>query len=164
MELNIFNDKTIYNPFLLPFFNIIDINNNENPNLFLSLLKSLKSKKLFRIITNEIILNLIKFLIQIYFLKKNYNITEMEILISNIIDILKEEFSNINLLIKNEKCGNFCYYNAIESYSYYKSELFETKIKDLMKLYYILVPYFYLDKNEKIPFSFKEDKTANQNL
>ena len=160
-ELNIFNDKAIFNPFLLSFFNISDINNNENSTLFCSLLKSLKSKKLFRISTNEIILNIIKFLIQIHLTKKGFTITEIDILKSNIIDILKDKISNINLLIKNEKCENLSYYNTLESYNYYKSEIFDTKIKDLMKLYYILVPIYHLDKNENIPFSLKENKTSN---
>ena len=69
---------------------------------------------------------------------------------------LKEEISKLKLLIQN--IPNLCYYYAIESHSYYKSEIFDNKLKDLMKLYYILVPYNYLEQCDKIPFSLKEDK------
>ena len=160
INFNIFNDKTAFNPFLLTFFNISEESINNSPTLFEFLIILLKNEKNFRIITNEMILNSIMFLIQIFLTKKNYTIKELDILNSKIKFILKDEINKIKLLIEHSKKIAFYYY-TIDSYSYYKSESLENKLTDLMKLYYILIPNNYLEHNDRIPFSLKEDKTKD---
>ena len=155
-DFNIFNNKVIFNPFLLPFFDISEVKVDNGTTLLNLSLKLLKNEKIYRVRTNEIIINIIKFLFQIYIPRKNFSITEMLLQKNKIIIVLKEEITKIKQLI--EKIPNLCYYYTLDSYSYYKSEIFETKLKDLMKLYYILVPYNYLEEDEKLPFSLKEDK------
>ena len=157
-EFNIFNKEAAFNPFLSPFFNIIENKINEEPTLFTLLLKLLKNEKIYRISTNELILNIIKFLLQIYLPRKNYSLTEILLLKNKINMALKEEISKLKLLMQN--IPNLCYYYAMESHSYYKSEIFDNKLKDLMKLYYILVPFNYLEQCDKIPLSLKEDKKS----
>ena len=161
IDFNIFNDKAAFNPFLLTFFNISEQAINNSPTLFEFLLILLKNEKNFRIITNEMILNSLIFLIQIFLTKKNYSLTEIDILNSKIKFVLKDEINKIKLLIEHSKKIAFYYYTT-DSYSYYKSESFETKLTDLMKLYYILIPYNYMEQNDKIPFCLKEDKTKDK--
>ena len=161
IDFNIFNDKAAFNPFLLTFFNISEQAINNSPTLFEFLLILLKNEKNFRIITNEMILNSLIFLIQIFLTKKKYSTTEIDILNSKIKFVLKDEINKIKLLIEHSKKIAFYYYTT-DSYSYYKSESFETKLTDLMKLYYILIPYNYMEQNDKIPFCLKEDKTKDK--
>ena len=157
------NDKVIFNPFLLPFFNISeDKASNENLSLFDILLNFLKNEKNYRICTNEIILNIIESLIQIYFMKQKKSQKELDSLKSKINVPLKEEISKIKLLIKDKECSNNSFQISLSAYEYSKLNRID-KIKDLLKLYHMLIPFTHLDKNDIISFSLKEDKT-NINL
>ena len=159
INFDIFNDKTIFNPFLLHFFNISNSKYNNNINLFDILLELFKKRKMFCIDANIIIINIIKYLIKINLMKEKYSATIIDYLNSKITYILKEEINKIKLLIKNNECIKYSYYNTNSAFSFYKSEIIDTKVNDLMKSYYILIPSKYLDKNDTIPFSLKEDKT-----
>ena len=76
---------------------------------------------------------------------------------------LKEEINKIKKLIEDKVCRDNSYQISLSAYEYYKLNRID-KIKDLMKLYYILVPSTHLDKNDIIPFQLKEDKTKINEL
>ena len=166
INFDIFNDKTKFNPFLLHFFNISNSNINNSINLFEILVDLYKkNNKIFCIDANIIVINIIKHLIKLNLMKVEYSPKIIEYLNSKITFIIKEEINKIKLIIKdNHDYGNNTYYNAVSAFSFYKSELIDTKINNLMKSYYILIPSRYLDKNDSIPFSLKEDKTDNNLL
>lgn len=158
------NDKTIFNPFLLPFFSISENKtSDDNLSLFDIFLNFFKNKKKFRVCTNEIILNIIELLIKIYFMKHKVSSKESDNIKTKITSPLKEEINKIKKLIEDKVCRDNSYQISLSAYEYYKLNRID-KIKDLMKLYYILVPSTHLDKNDIIPFQLKEDKTKINEL
>ena len=163
LKKDIFNNKTIFNPFLMPFFNILEkkINNNQI-NLFERIIQIIKKKLGFHICTNEILLNIIKLLIKIYLIKQEYS--SNYILNTIIITNLEEEINELKKLIINNKCNNFYFYSTISAYKYYQSETIETKVNDLMKSYYILISFHFLKDNDTVPISLKDDKTEDNIL
>ena len=158
------NDKTIFNPFLLPFFSISENKtSDDNLSLFDIFLNFFKNKKKFRVCTNEIILNIIELLIKIYFMKHKVSSKESDNIKTKITSPLKEEINKIKKLIEDKVCRDNSYQISLSAYEYYKLNRID-KIKDLMKLYYILVPSTHLDKNDIIPFQLKEDKAKINEL
>ena len=158
------NDKTIFNPFLLPFFSISENKtSDDNLSLFDIFLNFFKNKKKFRVCTNEIILNIIELLIKIYFMKHKVSSKESDNIKTKITSPLKEEINKIKTLIEDKVCRDNSYQISLSAYEYYKLNRID-KIKDLMKLYYILVPSTHLDKNDIIPFQLKEDKAKINEL
>ena len=159
------NEQIFINPLLLQFLSISEQNDNNNNNitLFTLLLNLIKKEKNFRVISNEIILNIIKILIQIYFKnqKITYTETEINILKSKIFQVLNEEIKRVKLLIKDNDCGNLAYFYTIFSYNYCLED-FSEKIKYLMTSCYILIPFDELEDNEKINFSITIDKNKNE--
>ena len=153
------NDRTIFNPFLLPFFSISEnkTSNDNNLSLFDILLNYFHNLKNFRICTNEISLNIIELLIKIYFMKQKISTKESDSLKSKINAALKEEINKIKLLMKDKECSDNSFQISLSAYEYSKTNRID-RIKDLMKLYYILVPFSHLEKNDIIPFYLKEDK------
>ena len=158
------NDKEIFNPFLLPFFSISENKTSDNNlSLFDIFLNFFKNKKKFRVCTNEIILNIIELLIKIYFMKHKISSKESDNIKTKITSPLKEEINKIKKLIEDKVCSDNSYQISLSAYEYYKLNRID-KIKDLMKLYYILVPSTHLEKNDIIPFQLKEDKTKINEL
>ena len=164
IKYNFLNDKAIFNPFLLSFFNIFKLKNNNKISLFELLIKLLKGENNNRIFTNEIILNIIILLNNIYLSKEKISSEEYNYLYSNLADILKDKINKIKLLTKNNEIKNYSYSTTIFANSYLKSDSFDSKIQDLMKLYYLLIPSVYLEENEKIPFPLKQNKTKLDSL
>jgi hypothetical protein len=103
-------------------------------------------------------LNIIKLLIKISFIKQQYSSRSIKNLNSLFINNLKEEINKVKLLSSDE-CKNYSYYSTISAYNYYITDTIETKVNDLLKFYYIIIPFTYFDKNDDIPISLKEDKT-----
>ena len=157
----IINDKTLFNPFLLTYFIVPDNegkNNSNNKTIFDQLLQLIKNDKNYHICTNEIMLNIIKLLIKISFIKQQYSSRSIKNLNSLFVNYLKEEINKVKLL-SNAECNNYLYYSTIAAYNYYITDTIETKVNDLLKFYYIIIPFTYFDKIDDIPISLKEDKT-----
>ena len=163
-NFNVFNEKALFNPFLLSFFNIFKLKNNNKITLFELLIKLLKGDNNYRIYTNEIILNIIKFLINVFLSKEKISSAEYKYLYTNIISLLKVKVNQIKSLNKNNEIKNNSYTTTIFANSYLKKESFDTKIQELMKRYYLLIPTVFLEEDEKMPFALKENKTKIDTL
>ena len=156
------NTKTLFNPFLLYFIDFTKINHNfNNTNLLKILFNLIKNRNKFRIFTNELILNTLLLLLSIFCLEQKYVTREVYNLIKEMKLILKEEINNIKSIMNN-KSENFDFNNLISIYKYYKNQTFDSKISDIMKTFYILtIPFMHSEKNDKIPFSLKEEKSMD---
>ena len=156
------NTKTLFNPFLLYFIDFTKINHNfNNTNLLKILFNLIKNRNKFRIFTNELILNTLLLLLSIFCLEQKYVTREVYNLIKEMKLILKEEINNIKSIMNN-KSENFDFNILISIYKYYKNQTFDSKISDIMKTFYILtIPFMHSEKNDKIPFLLKEEKSKD---
>ena len=165
-KINVYinNTKSLFNPVLLSFFNFTIINNNINfTNLLKITLNLIKRRNKFRIFTNELIINILSLLIQIFCLEQNYISREVYNLIKEIKSVLKEDINNIKSILNNES-EKFNFYNIKSIYNYLNNQKFNSKLLDMMNSYYILtIPFMHSEKNDKIPFSLIEDN-SNDNI
>ena len=158
------NNQTLFNPFLSTFINFTKFKSNiNNKNLLKMISKIIKKRNKFRIFTNELIMNTLLLLIQIFCLENNNYITrEVYNLIKDIKIILKEEINNLKTIL-NTETENFLFNILFDIYKYHKNQTFDSKLLDIMKSYYMLIiPYMHLEKSDKIPFSLIEEK-SNEN-
>ena len=155
------NESALFNPFLLPFCNFTKNSNNNLINLVLNLIKK---RDKFRIFTNELLLNILTILIKIFCIEQNYYSNQIFYLIRDIKIILKEEINKVKIIF-NEDSENLNFNDIISIYNYYKKESFDIKIKESITTYYLLIiPFMHSEKNDRIPFSLKEEKTKDNNL
>ena len=160
-----------YNPLLTPFFGN-DISSIENPdNLFLLLIKLIKSDNNFRIITNEILLNNIHTLLNLYLEKdknKNAENNENSELKDKIINLLTQAFNDeikkIKILFEKDKnLWKSSYDSLLKAYEQYVKSI-EKKINDLITLPFVLVPVDVTNFFEEVPQYLKENKVNEQSL
>ena len=160
------NNELDYNPLLLPFFGN-NQNSIENPdNLFQLLIKLIKSDNNFRIISNEILLNNIRSLID-YYLKREKD-TENSVLVNKIINLLTDAFNEEikkikKLFIKDKNLWKFSYDSLLKAYEQYVKSI-DKKINDLITLPFVLVPVNITNFYEEVPLNLKENKINKQSL
>ena len=148
------NNQEINNQYKLFQKSFFNINLSNNDNLFNLLLKSIQSPKNFRIITNEIILSNISFLINISLYKED----DKKKITQKIIEIFKGEIQKLRkLLTQEENLKKLAFSNLFKAYEHYVSPI-DKKVKDLITTAFILIPLIYLDYEPDIPIYLKEDK------
>ena len=154
-----------YNPLEQPFFN-----NVENQNcLFQLLIKLIKSDNNFRIISNEIFLNNIQTLINLYIEKtKDKDGNENAELKNKIINLLKEAFNEEvkkikKLFEKDKNLWKYSYDSLFKAYEQYVKSI-DKKINDLITLPFVLVPVDVANFYEEVPQNLKANKVNEQSL
>ena len=161
---NVDNDL-IYNPLDQPFFNSIE---NQN-GLFKLLIKLIKSDNNFRIISNEILLNNIQTLINIYIEKtKDKDGNESNDLKNKIINLLKDAFNEEikkikKLFAKDKNLWKYSYDSLYKAYEQYVKSI-DKKINDLITLPFILVPVDVANFYEEVPQNLRANKINEQSL
>lgn len=154
-----------YNPLEQPFFN-----NVENQNcLFQLLIKLIKSDNNFRIMSNEIFLNNIQTLINLYIEKtKDKDGNENAELKNKIINLLKEAFNEEvkkikKLFEKDKNLWKYSYDSLFKAYEQYVKSI-DKKINDLITLPFVLVPVDVANFYEEVPQNLKANKVNEQSL
>ena len=161
---NVDNDL-IYNPLDQPFFNSIE---NQN-GLFKLLIKLIKSDNNFRIISNEILLNNIQTLINIYLEKtKDKDGNESNDLKNKIINLLKDAFNEEikkikKLFAKDKNLWKYSYDSLYKAYEQYVKSI-DKKINDLITLPFVLVPVDVANFYEEVPQNLRANKINEQSL
>ena len=163
------DNDIMYNPLLQPFFGN-NINAIDNPNnIFQLLIKLIKSDNNFRILSNEILLNNIHTLINIYLDKsKDKEGNENTELKNKIINLLKEAFNEEikkikKLFQKDKNLWKYSYDSLLKGYEQYVKSI-DKKINDLMTLPFILVPVNITTFYEEVPQNLKANKVNEQSL
>lgn len=158
-----------YNPLLQPFFGN-NINSIENPNnLFQILFKIIKSNNNLRIISNEVLLNNIQTLINLYIEKNkdkdgNENIDLKNKIISLLKEAFNEEIKKIkNLFVKDKNLWKSSYDSLLKAYEQYVKSI-DKKINDLITLPFILVPVNITNFYEEVPQNLIANKKMEQSL
>ena len=158
-----------YNPLLQTFFgnNIQSIGNSNN--LFQLLIKLIKTDNNFRILSNEVLLNNIQTLINLYLNKfKDNEGNENQELKSQIINLLKESFNEEikkvkKLFQKDKNLWKSSYDSLLKAYEQYVKSI-DKKINDLITLPFVLVPVNITSFYEEIPQNLKANKIDEQSL
>ena len=163
------DNDIMYNPLLQPFFGN-NINAIDNPNnIFQLLIKLIKSDNNFRILSNEILLNNIHTLINIYLdQSKDKEGNENTELKNKIINLLKEAFNEEikkikKLFQKDKNLWKYSYDSLLKGYEQYVKSI-DKKINDLMTLPFILVPVNITTFYEEVPQNLKANKVNEQSL
>ena len=158
-----------YNPLLQPFFGN-NINSIENPNnLFQILFKIIKSTNNFRIISNEVLLNNIQTLINLYIEKNkdkdgNENIDLKNKIISLLKEAFNEEIKKIKyLFVKDKNLWKSSYDSLLKAYEQYVKSI-DKKINDLITLPFVLVPVNITNFYEEVPQNLIANKKIEQSL
>ena len=158
-----------YNPLLQPFFGN-NINSIENPNnLFQILFKIIKSTNNFRIISNEVLLNNIQTLINLYIEKNkdkdgNENIDLKYKIISLLKEAFNEEIKKIKyLFVKDKNLWKSSYDSLLKAYEQYVKSI-DKKINDLITLPFVLVPVNITNFYEEVPQNLIANKKIEQSL
>ena len=158
-----------YNPLLQTFFgnNIQSIGNSNN--LFQLLIKLIKTDNNFRILSNEVLLNNIQTLINLYLNKfKDNEGNENQELKSQIINLLKESFNEEikkvkKLFQKDKNLWKSSYDSLLKAYEQYVKSI-DKKINDLITLPFVLVPVNITSFYEEVPQNLKANKIDEQSL
>ena len=159
------DNDLIYNPLEKPFFNRVE---NQN-GLFQLLIKLIKSDNNFRIISNEILLNNVQTLINIYIEKtKDKDGNENPELKSKIIFLLKDAFNEEvkkikKLFQKDKNLWKFSYDSLYKAYEQYVKSI-DKKINDLITLPFVLVPTDVVNFYEEVPQNLRANKINEQSL
>ena len=154
-----------YNPLEQPFFNSVE---NQN-GLFQLLIKLIKSDNNFRIISNEILLNNIQTLINIYIEKtKDKDGNENSDLKNKIIYLLKDAFNEEikkikKLFAKDKNLWKYSYDSLYKAYEQYVKSI-DKKINDLITLPFVLVPVDVANFYEEVPQNLRANKINEQSL
>ena len=158
-----------YNPLLQPFFGN-NINSIENPNnLFQILFKIIKSTNNFRIISNEVLLNNIQTLINLYIEKNkdkdgNENIDLKNKIITLLKEAFNEEIKKIKyLFVKDKNLWKSSYDSLLKAYEQYVKSI-DKKINDLITLPFVLVPVNITNFYEEVPQNLIANKKIEQSL
>ena len=155
-------NNNIYNLLNNKFFEM-NINLDNDENIFNCLFNYLNSLKIFRLATYEIILINIQLYIKT-FLETNNKLEYKIYFAKQLINALNQQYTKMNNLLKKDRnLSKYLFDCCIKAYEHYIKNT-EKKISDLITLPNILVPIIYLDKIEEIPEFLREDKNNNEFL